>query len=702
MTAPPDKPEAVARADVGAPVEASGYVQPLRSGRHYLVADGRSVVPVGVHFVPIQGPDWPWRVGVEVFDEAFERIAALGLDSVRIDVLWTAVEPVEGEYDERHLAQLDAIVEAARRHGLRLHPALFIGGEVGDAVWDVPWRDGRHPHADADMRALAAAHAGMLARRWAGDAAILAWDLTDEPPIWLFQDTSDDDARAWTAALVRAIRASGARQPITIGTASQEVDHGPFRADVVGGELDFVCVHPYPIYSPELYPDALMAPRMTHAAAFETALAAGAGRPAMVHEYGASSAQFDPALVAAYDRLLAWSSFGRGAMGFYPWCWTDAEPDAYDRAPYVRMPHETQFGVTDWRGEPRPRAGALVELGATLARLDLDAYAANGPEAGAALLVPHEYAHPYDPESYGLGRAPAGPYKPAERAWTPERDVKPLVRAWLNAFVMAARAGFSVAFPREALSGDWPRTRLLLLPAPLTTTTNSLWHVRTSFWQRSRSFLAAGGTVYLSCSGDTSIPELAELAGCRLLDRAACRERQTMRFVESWGPLRTGDKLILAGAGERGLNERAVRLAAEDARVIAVDADGDPALLVAQRGAGHVVTCAIPVELLAASVPDAHGSDDRSFALYTGLADLAQARDDAGTDHPELTTGTLTGTAGGTLVITNHGPSDVHAALRLPDSAHNVALVTAEGSATLADQTVSVGPYGVVVVTWRG
>ena len=81
---------------------------------------------------------------------------------------------------------------------------------------------------------------------------------------------------------------------MTIGTASQEVGVGPFRADVVADRLDFTTVHPYPTYNPELVPDSLLSARMTHAAAFETALAAGAGRPVMLHEYGVSSAQFDP------------------------------------------------------------------------------------------------------------------------------------------------------------------------------------------------------------------------------------------------------------------------------------------------------------------------------------------------------------------------------------------------------------------------
>ena len=83
-------------------------------GRHYLERDGRSIVPVGAHYVPVEGPDWPWRVGPEAFDRAFAAMAAAGLDTVRIDLLWSAIEPEPGRYDPDHLAVLDG---SSRRPG---------------------------------------------------------------------------------------------------------------------------------------------------------------------------------------------------------------------------------------------------------------------------------------------------------------------------------------------------------------------------------------------------------------------------------------------------------------------------------------------------------------------------------------------------------------------------------------------------------
>ena len=675
------------------------------TGPHYLYVGGRPVLPVGAHVVPSEGPDWPWRVGPEAFDRAFAQMAAVGLDAARIDLLWSAVEPEPGRYDEAHLAVLDGVLAAARRHGLLLHPALFIGGEVGDAYWDVPWREGRHPHRDPEMIRLQAAQVAYLARRWRDDPAVLAWDLTDEPPFWLFRDTTDDDARAWTTALVDAIRAVDAGALVTIGTAGQEVGWGPFRADVVAGDLDFATVHPYPIYQPDLYPDGLLAPRMTHAAAFETALAAGTGRPVMVHEYGASSTQFDPERIAAYDRLLCWSSLGRGAAGFFAWCWTDAAPPAFDRAPYVRQPHETQFGVTDWTGALRPRGRVLADLAATVHRLDLAGRAADGPVAPAAIPVPHEYARPYDPAAYGLADRPAGEYRPAETAWSPTRDATPLVAGLLNAFVLGARAGISVAFPRERLDGAWPTERLVLLPAPLASTSNTLLHVRTTAWAGAVGHLTGGGTVYVSCSADVAIPEMADILGARIVDRAPAAAIPALRFVRPWGPFAAGDELTLP-PGDGTLATRSATLtAAAGSEVIAVDAAGEPALVIASRGAGYAVTLAHPLELLLARTPDAHGPGDRTWGIYAGLAALAGVADPASVAHPDVTTGTLRGPAGGLAMLTNHGPASLRVPLRLPSEAVTATAIGPTRAAQLPHDgdavEIELAPYGAAVVGWR-
>ncbi|GAB3119414.1 glycoside hydrolase 5 family protein [Glaciibacter psychrotolerans] len=671
-------------------------------GSHYLRAGNVPYVPVGAHYVPPSGPDWPWRVGAADFDQSFRAMAAAGMNTVRIDLIWAAIEPAPGCMDEAHLQVIDSLFDAAERHGLTLHPALFVGGEVGDAYWDLPWASGRNPHSDEELLVLQERHAGVLARRWRDRPSLVAWDLTDEPPFWLFaEDTSDDQARAWTARIVAAIRAEDPEHLITVGTASQEVDHGPFRADVIAPLLDFSCVHPYAIYSPELYPDRLLSTRMTHSAAFETALAAGAGRKVMVHEFGASSNQFDPDAIAAYDRLLCWSSFGRGAIGFYAWCWTDAEPAAYSRAPYVRMPHETQFGVTEHDGTPRPRLGALSDLARTLGEIDLDAFASNGPMTDAFVPVPHEYVHPYGEESYGLSSMPAGPYLPAERAWYPNRDVKPLVRGWLNSFVLGARAGLTIDFCREQLDARWPELPVALVPAPLTTTTNSLLHVRTTFWSEAHTYVQGGGTLYLSCSAESAVQDLEALSGVSIVDRAPVHDTVILTFVQSIGKVTAGTEIRIP-AGSADLHLRGVLFKATDAIVLAVDQDGRPALTMAKRGEGHTITCAYPIELLLAATPDAHSPDDSSWLIYSVIREISGTGEPRGIDHPDVTTSLLTGPSGGLLCITNHSGTDISDVVHLPATATGARQVFPPIHHSEIDSpSAIVGAHSALIISWR-
>jgi hypothetical protein len=208
----------------------------------------------------------------------------------------------------------------------------------------------------------------------------------------------------------------------------------------------------------------------------------------------------------------------------------------------------------------------------------------------------------------------------------------------------------------------------------------------------------------VSCSGDVAIPEMDELCGCRIADRTLDDRSPVLRFVRPWGPCASGDELALPES-DGTLATRGVRLLASDADTIAVDANGHPALVIVRRGSGAAVTCAYPMETLLAHRPDAHRPEDRSWAVYAGLAELMEASDAASCDHPDVTLGELRGPAGGLVTLTNHSDRDVSGSVRLPRSNEGVEWIRLAGvdppdieSDRLA---IELEAYGAAVVAWR-
>ena len=347
-----------------------------------------------------------------------------------------------------------------------------------------------------------------LARRWRGDPAILAWDLTDEPPLWLFPDTTDDEARAWTVRWPTALRAADPDHLVTIGTASQEIGDGPFRADVVADELDFTTVHPYPIYAPDALPGR-SARRPDDACGRVRDRAGRAGRAG--RSCSTSTARHRPSstrcAIAAYDRLLAWSALGRGAIGFLAWCWTDAEPAAFGRAPYVRQPHETQFGVTDHTGALRPRGRVLAELAATIRAIgdELDGLAGDGRVGGRGDPRPARVRPAVRRRGYGLD-APAGPMSRRSGSGRPTGTRSARSRLAQRRSCWPPGPACRSPSRASALDDRWPETSLVAAPAPLTSTSSSLHHLRTSFWRGAADHFARGGGLWLSVSADAALP----------------------------------------------------------------------------------------------------------------------------------------------------------------------------------------------------
>src|ERR1700691_6299010 len=121
----------------------------------YFTANGKRFIPVGAHWVPAKAAmQWPTQWNPADIEADFAKMHDLGYNVTRIDMVWAWFEPRPGDYNPEAFRQLDYLISLGHKYKIYIHPSLFIGGEVGEAYWDVAWRQGRNPQSDPDMLRL--------------------------------------------------------------------------------------------------------------------------------------------------------------------------------------------------------------------------------------------------------------------------------------------------------------------------------------------------------------------------------------------------------------------------------------------------------------------------------------------------------------------------------------------------------------------
>jgi endoglycosylceramidase len=111
------------------------------AGRWITDASGRVVVMHGTNLVYKVAPFYPAASPFGASDAAFLR--SLGFTAVRVGVLWEALEPQPGVYDDAYLDRIAATVDVLRRHGivslLDFHQDLYNEKFLGEGfpAWSV-------------------------------------------------------------------------------------------------------------------------------------------------------------------------------------------------------------------------------------------------------------------------------------------------------------------------------------------------------------------------------------------------------------------------------------------------------------------------------------------------------------------------------------------------------------------------------------
>jgi hypothetical protein len=152
-------------------VETSAPLPVVKVDGNYFSAGGKRFVPVGVNWVPAKAAmEWPYQWDPAAIEADFAQMHELGVNTVRLDLVWSWFEPRPDDFNPEAFKQMDTLISLANRYKIYLHPEMLIGGEVGEAYWDVPYRQGRNPHSDPYMLRLQTDFAQELARHFGSRA----------------------------------------------------------------------------------------------------------------------------------------------------------------------------------------------------------------------------------------------------------------------------------------------------------------------------------------------------------------------------------------------------------------------------------------------------------------------------------------------------------------------------------------------------
>lgn len=362
----------------------------------------------GVNYWPRRKAMYWWSSfdPAEVADE-FDVIVSLGMDVVRIFLLWDDWQETPDKVSGARMADLETVCDLAGERGLGLDVTFFTGHMSGPN-WAPRWLlDATAPQPSPHLRQvvsggsvvessyrnmfrdpIAIAAGRLLIRTVVGEfadhEAIWMWNLGNEPDLFA-QPDGPDHGRQWVGEMSGLVRELDPRHPVTTGLhVASLLENNGLRIDQVFAESDLAVMHGYPMYIPwarhDLDPDFVpYLCSLTSALSDKPCLAeewggctAPDGGPSTTWEwtsYGSLRSQFmagEEAFADYVEQTLP-RLVEVGAVGAFLWCFADYAPDLWDRPPCDDggAKHERHFGLVRPDGSLKPHAEVISRFAAT-------------------------------------------------------------------------------------------------------------------------------------------------------------------------------------------------------------------------------------------------------------------------------------------------------------------------------------------------
>ena len=619
---------------------------------------------LGANFWSRVGGPLMWRsFDKRVVREELKVLRDHGLNLTRSFFYWPDFMPEPDTIDETYVGRYALFLELCEEENVATIPTFIVGHMSGEN-WDVSWRDGRDLYSDGWMLAQQAFFIREMSWRFKGHPAVAGWLISNEMPIYGGQ-TTPDYGKSWAELTVQAVRASGATQPVSLGdgTWGMEVtgsDNG-FRLRDIAPTVDFMGPHVYPMGDDPV--------RQHLTAAFNCELAGHFGKPVVLEEFGVTSSFVSDEHAGDYYRQVLHTSLLAGAVGWISWNNTDF--DLTDQDPYRHHPFELNFGITRTDGTPKAPLLELQNFRQVLDGIEVERCERSPSDVAIVVSSYLETGYPF----------------------TIEEERAAVRSVLLQSYVAAKEADLGPALVREV--DGIPEASLVLVPSTKQLTGPA--------WEALEDRAREGALVYVSYfPGNVPAqrglwhPSPEKFFGVEsrlrygLVDPIE-DDTVSWTFEEDFGGIRAGESLTFRVAGnEHGRAFLPVRLT--EARVLATDEHGRPALLEREVGEGSIVLSTYPLEYLAASRARANPED--TFRLYRALASRAGIELPVSVDRPDVLADCLVHEDGWRFVwLISESEEEVSVT---PDVSEGTRLVGLSGDDAVS-LPVELEPYGVRV-----
>ena len=309
--------------------------------------------------------------------EEMAHIASMGFEVVRIFALTQDFLPRSLTVDEKMVARLVDVVQAAKDAGLKVVPTLIVINMSG-RMWWPEWmldKAGRPGDLFSDPVILKSQTllVESCVRALSGDDAIRAFDLANEIDD-AQRPRSRDAGREWASVLADTIRRVAPRTSIQIGAHLPSLTTtNNMRVDDLAAVVDEDVMHVYPLYSDMAR--SFLDPELVPFSCALTSALSGKGRPTLMQEFGLCTAppgspgqtitddflgtpisQYlasEEEAAKYYDEVLERLA-KTGAAGAYAWCYADYDPRLFDRPPFTTAVRERTFGLVRADGSEKP------------------------------------------------------------------------------------------------------------------------------------------------------------------------------------------------------------------------------------------------------------------------------------------------------------------------------------------------------------